>query len=149
MALGLLAAIAYFDPESADTDKALALAVRSAKGDSALGMGVQAFVLAFSPEHRNDVEAEKLARQAAGQADEHGFYVLGWLYLEGRVVEKNPPLAWAYLSLAAERLGEVETDKGDQLLHRANKLLSAREREKARKLRADILSDWGLTAYSK
>ncbi len=149
MALGLLAAIAYFDPKSADTDKALDLAVRSARGGSALGMGIQAFVLAFSPEHRNDVEAEKLARQAAGLADEHGFYVLGWLYLEGRVVEKNPPLAWAYLNLAAERLGEVETDKGDQLLHRANKLLSDRERKKARKLRADILSDWGLTTYSK
>ena len=149
MALGLLAALAYFDPESPDTDKALELAVRSARGDSALGMGIQAFVLAFIPEHRNDVEAEKLARQAAGQADEHGFYVLGWLYLEGRVVEKNPPLAWAYLSLAAERLGEVETDKGDQLLHRADTLLSDRERKKARKLRADILSDWGLTTYSK
>lgn len=149
MALGLLAAIAYFDPEWPDTDEALELAVRSAKGDSPLGMGIQAFVLAFTPERRNDVEAEKLARQAAGQADEHGFYVLGWLYLEGRVVEKNPPLAWAYLSLAAERLGEVETDKGDQLLHRADTLLSARERERARKLRADILSDWGLTAYSQ
>lgn len=149
MALGLLAAIAYFDPESSGTDKALDLAVRSAKDGSALGMGIQAFVLAFAPEHRNDVEAEKLARQAAGQADEHGFYVLGWLYLEGLVVEKNPPLAWAYLSLAAERLGEVETDKGDQLLHRADKLLSDRDRKKARKLRADILSDWGLTSYSK
>ena len=76
------------------------------------------------------------------EADEHGVYVLGWLYLEGRVVEKNPPLAWAYLSLAAERLGEVETDQGAQLPHLADKLLSAREGKTARKLQADTLPHW-------
>ena len=147
LALGLLAAMAYFDPKSSDMDKALKLATRSADGGDALGMGILAFIHAFIPEHHNDVEAEKWARQAALQADEHGFYVLGWLYLEGLVVDKNPPLAWAYLSLAEERLGAVDTGEGDTLLQRANTRLSASERKQARKLRAGILSDWGLTAY--
>lgn len=147
LALGLLAAMAYFDSKSSDMDKTLKLATRSADGGDALGMGILAFIHAFIPEHRNDVEAEKWARQAARQADEHGFYVLGWLYLEGRVVDKNTSLAWAYLSLAEERLGAVDTGEGDTLLQRANKRLSAGELKQAQKLRAGILSDWGLTAY--
>ena len=139
--------MAYFDPKSSDMDKALKLATRSADGGDALGMGILAFIHAFIPEHHNDVEAEKWARQAALQADEHGFYVLGWLYLEGLVVDKNPPLAWAYLSLAEERLGAVDTGEGDTLLQRANTRLSASERKQARTLRAGILSDGGLSAY--
>lgn len=77
----------------------------------------------------NPDEAENLLRLAE-QGDVDAQYAVGLVYAEGRGVDKNPALAWFWLSIAA-RQGNRDAEK---LLQMVDSQMSEEERTMAREI---------------
>lgn len=127
----------------------LDLANRAAEEGEGLAQGLLALVYAFDPVHKDPAAAERFARLAAGQADSYGQMVLGWLYMEGLVVERNNAMAWAYLDMAGKKR-PLHTVKGlgaDPLASLESRM-SQQEKRVARQIQENWKLDWGRSAGS-
>ncbi|MDD2966581.1 MAG: bifunctional trypsin-like peptidase domain-containing/SEL1-like repeat protein [Desulfovibrionaceae bacterium] len=79
-------------------------------------------------------DSEGWARRAADQANEFGQYMLGRLYLDGNVVEKDPITAFAYFSLAAEK----QHEEAMQQVEKMKKTMSKADLRKAEEIMKQI-----------
>ena len=142
---GLRAMLLYQDAESDDEVKALMpLALATAEKGGVYAQGLVAYIYAFDESFQNPVQAERWARQAAGQGNYLGQYVLGWLYMKGLVVERNDAMAWAYLDLAMQYAEDMEIDPEGPLLDLLEKRISPRDRELGKAIQNGWLFNWGL-----
>ncbi len=141
----LLATVLYADGSfERSPDKVLSLAEEAANAGDGCAQGLLGLIYAFDSSRLDYVQAEKWARLAAGQANYRGQYVLGYLYLSGLVVERNLPLAWAYLSMADEEMDDPEFVSGGPLLRQVEQFISPRELEQGRQILKNWRIDWGL-----
>lgn len=122
----------------------LKLAEEAANAGEAAAQGMLARIYAFDSNYKDVARAERWGRLAAGQANPEGQYVLGWLYMNGFVVEKNNTMAWAYLNLADDKIDDLKVDSRGPLLALVDKQISAKEKEDAKQVQKNWFSDWGL-----
>lgn len=127
-----------------DPQAVLKLAEEAANAGEAAAQGMLARIYAFDPVHKDVLKAERWARLAAGQANPEGQYVLGWLYMNGLVVEKNNTMAWAYLQLADEKIDDLKVDGRGPLLALVDRELSPKQKEDARRIQQNWYAGWGL-----
>ena len=143
-----LLAIIQYDSKTEfnkDPQKVINLARQAADDGEAGAQGLLARIYAFEPRYQDNVAAERWARQAAGQADCVGQYVLGWLYLNGIVVEANYPMAYAYLKLSDEKIYDMGVDDDGPLLDKVEKLMSAEEKRRAQQIINNWHMEWKLS----
>lgn len=142
------ALLASFGRQSADfarnPEPVLKLAREAAEAGEASAQGMLARIYAFEASLKDIPASERWARQAAGQANPEGQYVLGWLYMNGQVVEKNNALAWAYLSLAGEKIDDLQADGRGPLLPLLEKEMTAKEKADGRQIQKNWFAEWGL-----
>lgn len=122
----------------------LKLAEEAANAGEAAAQGMLARIYAFDSNYKDVARAERWGRLAAGQANPEGQYVLGWLYMNGFVVEKNNIMAWAYLNLADDKIDDLKVDSRGPLLALVDKQMSSKDKEDAKQLQKNWFSDWGL-----
>lgn len=122
-------------------EAALALATDAAEEEEALAQGLLGMM--YTEGHgvkRDGKSAEGWARRAADQGNEFGWFVLGSLYMRGEAVKKDPAMAWAYLSLAAER----SVADADERLEELESTISDRDKKRAQDLQKQWRREWGL-----
>lgn len=143
----LLAYLGYVGADySRDPDQVIALAEEAAQEDEAQAQGLLAVIYAFDPDRSDEIKAEKWARLAASQANPMGQYVLGWLYMTGRVVDKNKAMAWAYLDLADQKMVDLEVDEAGPLLKQLEQGLGPQDKKQGRKIQLEWRKDWGFNS---
>lgn len=120
------------------------MASQAADEGEAIAQGLLARIYAFDSNYENKALAEKWGRLASGQADSVGQYVMGWLYMNGYVVEKNLSMAWAYLNLSDQKLHDMEVDSRGALLAIVEQQMSEEDMRKGRQIQRNWFVDWGL-----
>ncbi len=141
----LRALFLYMDAETREDVAALMpVALGAAERGGAYAQGLLAVIYAFEEGFKDPIQAEKWARLTAGQANYMGQYVLGWLYINGLIVERNDAMAWAYLDTAMQYAQDLDGDPEGPLLKTLEKRVSAKDRERGTAIRNGWLFDWGL-----
>lgn len=144
----LLALIYYTRAEhKAALGEIIRLCEEAGEHGEAIAQGVLACIYAFDDKKRDPAAAERWGRLAADQADPRGQYVLGWLYLNGQVVERNYPMAWAYLDFSGRRLEDLGADKSGPLLEKAEGLMTASDKRRGEEIQEAWLETWGLEEF--
>ncbi len=134
----------YYDGVAVKEDlkKALALATDAAEDDEPSAQGLLAYMYFYGygvkEDHRT---AEGWARRAVDQGNEFGWFVLGSLYMDGAVVEKDLPMAWAYLDLANERY----VSDAEEALEKLNKRMSSKDLKRAKDIQDRWFKEWGVS----
>lgn len=134
----------YYDGVAVEEDleKALALATDAAEQEESSAQGLLAIMyLNGYGVNRNPETAEGWARRASEQCNEFGWFVLGSLYMDGVEVEKDLPMAWAYMDLANSK----NVADSDELLKKLTKEMSSNDLKKGKEIQSRWFKEWGLS----